>query len=305
MRSRLCGLIGGGTVVLVISAFLAGSTGTARSASVQDSGGAVASAEQLLPLDWEITDQLRSPESAAYDAKRNVLYVSNFRNDGHEFLSKIGTNGQVLELEWVAGLDRPTGVRIHNDRIYAVERPGVAEIDIDAGQIIRRFPIPDAGFINDLAFDDAGVLYVTDSRKGGIYRISADGTTELWLQEGSVPGGNGILAVGSRLLVGVSGEASLKSVDLETKAMTTVAKLEEGAIMDGIVPDGSGGYLISDYNGRVYRLPSNGGPQLILDISASEGKTADIEYVPQLGLLFAPSLGESRLRAYRYRPRAD
>ena len=105
--------------------------------------------------------------------------------------------------------------------------------------------------------------------------------------------------------MGVSGEASLKSVDLETKAMTTVAKLEEGAIMDGIVPDGSGGYLISDYNGRVYRLPSNGGPQLILDISASEGKTADIEYVPQLGLLFAPSLAESRLRAYRYRPRAD
>ncbi len=263
------------------------------------------SQNKRLTLAWEISDQLRSPESAAYDPKRNVLYVSNFRNDGHEFLSRIGMDGKILELEWVAGLDRPTGVRIHNDRLYVVERPGVAEIDIDATKITRRFPIADAGFVNDLAFDDAGALYVTDSRKGSVYRIADDGTTEVWLAEGSLPGVNGILAVGPRLLVGVTGDASIKSVDLATKAMTTIVKLDEGSVMDGLVPDGYGGYLISDYSGRVFRVQLGGEPELILDISASGGKTADIEYVPDPGLLIAPSLGESRLRAFRYVPGAE
>lgn len=263
------------------------------------------SQNRRLTLAWEISDQLRSPESAAYDPKRNVLYVSNFRNDGHEFLSKIGMDGKILDLEWVAGLDRPTGVRIHKDRLYVVDRAGVAEIDIDAGKITRRFPIAEPGFVNDLAFDAAGALYVTDSRKGSVYRIADDGTTEVWLEEGALPGVNGILAAGSRLLVGVSGEASIKSVDLATKAMTTIATLNEGAVMDGIVPDGRGGFLISDYNGRVYRHHPGGEPELILDITAAGGKCADIEYVPDKGLLIAPSLDESRLRAYRYRPRGD
>ncbi len=263
------------------------------------------SQDTSVTLAWEIPEQLRSPESVAYDSKRNVLYVSNFRNDGHEFLSKIGMDGEILDLEWVVGLDRPTGVRIHNDKLYVVDRAGVAEIDIDAGKIVRRFPIAEPGFLNDLAFDDAGALYVTDSRKGSVYRIANDGTMEVWLSEGSLPGVNGILAVGSRLLVGVSGEASIKSVDLATKAMTTVVTLDEGAVMDGIVPDGHGGFLISDYNGRVYRLHPGAEPVLILDISATGGKTADIEYVPNQGLLITPSLGESRLRAYRYRLRSD
>ena len=214
-------------------------------------------------------------------------------------------DGKILDLEWVAGLDRPTGVRIHNDRLYVVERPGVAEIDIDARKIARRFPIADAGFVNDLAFDDAGALYVTDSRKGSVYRIAGDGTAEVWLAEGSLPGVNGILAVGPRLLVGVSGDASIKSVDLATKAMTTIVKLDEGSVMDGLVPDGYGGYLISDYSGRVFRVQLGGEPELILDISASGGKTADIEYVPDPGLLIAPALGESRLRAFRYVPGAE
>jgi sugar lactone lactonase YvrE len=295
-RFRLAGL-------LVVSFLLSGSllTGTSQQAQPVNPSGAI----PLATSAWEISDQLHSPESAAYDSKRNVLYVSNFRNDGHEFLSRVGMNGTVLELEWVSGLDRPTGVRIHNDKLYAVERSGVAEIDIDEGKIVRRFPIADAGFVNDLAFDDAGVLYVTDSRKGSVYRIANDGTTEVWLEEGSVPGVNGILAVGSRLLVGATGDASIKSVDLATKAMTTIVKLDEGSVMDGIVPDGRGGFLISDYNGRVYRVQPGGEPELILDISASGGKTADIEYVPDHGLLIAPSLGESRLRAYRYVPGAD
>ena len=304
MLTRLCGSSVGWWLVMVTFGLSAGFVESPASAAAQESEEIAVASQKILPLAWEISDQLHSPESAAYDSERNVLYVSNFRNDGHEFLSKIGMNGEVLELEWVTGLDRPTGVRIHNDRLYAVERSGVAEIDIDDGKIIRRLPIADVGFLNDLAFDDTGVLYVTDSRKGSVYRVSTDGTTELWMAEGSLPGVNGILATANRLLVGVSGEAAIKAIDLATRTVTTIATLEQGAIMDGIVPDGHGGYLISDYNGRVYRLQPGGEPELILDISVSGGKTADIEYVPDMGLLIVPSLGENRLCAYRCTLRA-
>ena len=250
---------------------------------------------------WALPNKLRMPESVAYDAKRNVLYVSNLRNDGKEFVSKLGINGEILALEWVAGLSAPTGVRIHNDRLYVVERPGVAEIDIDAGKIVRRIPIPGAGFINDLSLDGEGVIYVTDSSQNKIYKI-AGGQVETWLQGDSMAGANGILVEKDRLLVGTSGDASIKAIELTTKKMTTFVTLDSGSIMDGLVADGSGGYIISDFRGRVYRVQAGGGKTLLLDLTGPRRFCADLEYIPEKGLLVIPSLLDNRIMTYRYRP---
>jgi sugar lactone lactonase YvrE len=248
---------------------------------------------------WDLPRRLRTPESIAYDRKRGVFYVSNFRNDGKEFISKLGLDGTILALEWVTGLNRPTGVRVQGDKLYVVERSGVAEIDIDAGRIARRLPLAGADFPNDLTLDERGAIYVTDGPKRRIYRIE-DGNATIWLESDELAQSNGILADGTRLLVGVSSDATIKAIDLQTKRVTTLVKLGGRAIMDGLVSDGRGGYLISDYSGRIYRVSASGEKELLLDRTGPRQFCADFEYIPEKGLLLVPSLSDNRITAYRY-----
>lgn len=244
---------------------------------------------------WELTGRLSAPESVAYDAGRNVLYVSNF---GDEFISKIRLDGEIVALKWVAGLKAPCGLKFFAGKLYAVERTGVAEIDPEQGVIIDRHPIPDAAFLNDLAIADDGTIYVTDSFKNCVFRLSG-GKSEVWIEGKAVEDPNGILVEKERLLVGVTADGTIKSVDLKTKQVSTFLTLGPGANMDGLVGDGKGGYLFSDYYGRVYRADAEGRKTLLLDRRGPHQYTADFEYIPEKGLLVVPSLYDHRLTAYR------
>lgn len=248
---------------------------------------------------WEIAHKLRTPESAAYDAKRNVLYVSNFQNDGNESLAKVGLDGKILALDWVTGLQRPTGVRIHNDKVYVVERTGVAEIDIETARILRRFPIADPGLLNDLTIHESGAIYVSDSFRARILKIE-NGKVETWLEGPAIERPNGMLVEKGRLLVGCGASASIVVVDLATKQTSTLVKLEGSPIMDGLVSDGRGGYLFSDFTGRVYHATAAGEKTLLLETIGPQRRAADFEYIPEKGLLIIPGLADNRLTAYRY-----
>ncbi len=68
--------------------------------------------------------------------------------------------------------------------------------------------------------------------------------------------------------------------------------------MDGLTGDGEGGYLFSDYYGRIYRADAAGRRTLLLDSRGPHGYCADFEYVPELGLLVVPALFGERLTAF-------
>jgi len=244
---------------------------------------------------WDLPGRLSAPESVAYDSGRKALYVSNF---GGDCLSKIGLDGTVVALKWVAGLKAPTGLKFFAGKLYAVERSGVAVIDPEQGMIIGRLSIMDAAFLNDLAIADDGVIYVTDSAKHCVFRISS-GKSEVWIEGQAVQKPNGILVEKERLLVGVTEDGTIKSIDLKTKQVRTFLTLGPGANMDGLVTDGRDGYLFSDYYGRVYRADAAGRKTLLLDRRGPHHYTADFEYIPEEGLLIVPSLYDNRLTAYR------
>ena len=67
---------------------------------------------------WETPANLKNPESVAYAPKQNVLFVSNVngkpnRKDQNGFISKISpSNGSIIELNWVTGLNAPKGIAI-------------------------------------------------------------------------------------------------------------------------------------------------------------------------------------------------
>jgi sugar lactone lactonase YvrE len=250
---------------------------------------------------WELSDKLNTPESVAYDAKRDVLLVSNF---GDGTLSRIGLDGTILARKWAEGLAKPTGLVIHGDKLLVVERAGVAEIDLETGRILNRIPIAAAGFLNDLSIDEQGIVYVTDTNKNRIYRL-VDGRAEIWLEGDAIKNPNGICVSKDRLLVGVTADGALKSVDLKNRQVATFITLEPGANMDGLLSDGKGGYLFSDFYGRIYRGDAEGRKTLLLDRRGPKQFCADFGYVPEKHLIVVPSLYDNRLTAYSYRPEVD
>lgn len=247
---------------------------------------------------WELSRKLKYPESVIYDGKRNLLYVSNYFNNGNEFISKINMNGEIENLKWISGLRQPSGLCISNDRLYAVDRRNLYEINIDSSKIIKSYPIPNALFPNDIAADELGNLYITDSQRNSIIKFS-EGIFSDFMQSDRISNINGILYNDGKLIVGVSGDASIKQINLVDNNISTLTQIENGSVLDGIKYEGNGNYLFSDYNGRLFRLLKNGKTQELLNTKVPQRFCADFEFIKEKKLLIIPSLFDNRLRTYR------
>jgi hypothetical protein len=246
---------------------------------------------------------LLTPESVVHDPATSLLYVSNFDGYGRagpagsQYISRVALTGEVVDREWITGLAMPTGMAVSDGTLYVVERAGLVEVAIESGEVTARHPIPGASFPNDVSVDEDGRAYVSDSAASVIYRF-ADGGFEVWIGGGEVPNPNALLVHGDALLVGCTGDRRLKSVDLETKEVSTVAEFPSGNI-DGIRVDEDGAYLVSHWEGRVYRVDPAGAIERILDTTVKGEHCADFEYVVDERLLVAPTFRGDRLAAYR------
>jgi sugar lactone lactonase YvrE len=244
-----------------------------------------------------------------HDAARDVLYVSNFdvdyarRTEPSGFISRLAPDGEVLAPRWVNGLEAPCGLALHEDRLYVAERHHVAVIDVATGAVVTRHALPEARFPNDVAVDDAGRIYVSDSRPNpdgttvSVWRI-VEGEASVWLADPAVGRANGLCLNEGELLVGCSADGCLVAVDLETRAVRRVASLGAG-IVDGIRPDGRGGVLVSLWQGQVFQVGPDGQPVELLDLMGTARNAADFWYLPASGRLLVPTFLANTVAAYR------
>ena len=147
--------------------------------------------------------------------------------------------------------------------------------------------------------DTRGNVYLSDSRKSLIYRFS-QGSFEEWLKDEEIEDPNGLHIHGKRLLVGNNGDRSIKSVDLKSKKISTLARLGPG-IIDGIKTDRDDSIIVSHWQGRIYRITTSGDIIKLLDTSGPECFCADFEYVPSTGMLFIPTFIDNRIATYQIR----
>jgi len=252
---------------------------------------------------WTTGKDFLIPESAAYDAGTDAYYVSNYdgynpsRGAGLQSISKLTSEGRVAALQWVTGLNNPTGLAVRNNVLYAVERAGVAEIDIPSAKIVNRVAVPGAAFLNDIAVAEGGNLFVSDSRRNSIFKISG-GQVEEWLSGPSIGQPNGVHVLKGKLIVGTNGDGCLKAVDLETKQVSILVNLGQG-IIDGIASDREGNLLVSHNEGRLFRVSSNGSVETILDTTSVRMNMADFAYEPGRRIIVFPTFTESRVAAFR------
>lgn len=256
---------------------------------------------------WRTEDLFLTSESVLKDPIREILYVTSFDNQYGQrtgpsgFISTLSMEGEILDLKWVEGLHAPTGMDIRNDTLFVCEREHLLAIELASGEVANRWAIPDPVFPNDLVIDDEGAVYISDTRTGDwadsrIYRFR-DGKFDIFANEG-INRANGLWIHQGWLLVGSSGDGYLKRVELSTGRVEKIISLGWGVI-DGIRVDREGNYLVSHWEGQLYRISPQGKVLEILDAQPEGWNTADFEYLPQEGIVLMPTFLDNRVRAIR------
>jgi sugar lactone lactonase YvrE len=256
---------------------------------------------------WETDDVFKIPESVLYDRKRDDMYVTSYYRlrsaDAKKgFISRVSTNGEIEELEWITGLDGPCGMGIYKNHLYVAECTGnLVEIDIKQGEIKNRYPVDGSTFLNDVAVDGKGNVYFTDTsrdREGpDIYRFRK-GKVEVWKTGGDVHRANGLFFYDDRLIVGNSGDGFLKSIDIKDGRVEKIACLGAGVI-DGIRVLADGSFVVSHWEGQTFLVTPEGDVVEISDTMGDGLNAADFEYVADENLLVVPTFLANKVVAYR------
>lgn len=257
---------------------------------------------QSLNYQWSTDTLFLKPESAAYDHKRSIAYISNVNGeflarDGNGFVSRIKLNGEIEELKWVRGLDNPQGLGLYKNSLYVADIDKVVKIDVMKGEIEKVLKIDGAVFLNDVSIDKNGDVYVSDCRTNKIHRIVND-KIETWLTDPLLAIPNGLLVEEKSVYILNMQNGIVYAADKSTKKLTQFSAGIKDC--DGMVSDGKGGYFVSGaWQGTIYHLDSKGEKKLVLDLSKEKVITADIEYVAEEKLLIIPTL-DKRVLGYKW-----
>ena len=259
---------------------------------------------------WE-TGGFKNPESAFFDAVAGTVYVSNVNGegtakDGNGFISKVSPDGKVVAMEWVTGLDAPKGLAKVGAKLYVSDIDKLAEIDIASGKVVKRYDAKDAKFLNDVAADAEGNVYVSDMATNTIWRLSG-GMFEVFLKDDKLEGPNGLLVEGDTLLVGAWGAMTdgfatkvpghLKAVSLKDKSITSRGDGAPTGNLDGLEPFGDGTYLVTDWMaGKVLSMTADGKATELTNLDQG---TADLGYDSKTNTAFIPQMKSGVLYGYK------
>lgn len=256
---------------------------------------------QSLQLKWTSDTLLRVPESVYFDSRANVLYVSNIdgksnEKDGKGFISRVSPEGEILSLEWAGGLDAPKGMGVYKGNLYVADLTRVAVIDIASGKLTSSVEIVGAEFLNDIAIDSKGNVYVSDSATGKIHKLSGD-KSEIYFESPEFKRINGLLSLGDGLYVADAGNGFNYKLGTDKK-LTKYGETAQGA--DGIVLVGKDQYIVSSWGGEVYFVDATGKSQKMLDTKEQKLNSADIDYDSKTKTVFVPTFFGNRVMAYTF-----
>ncbi len=250
---------------------------------------------------WK-TNGLASPECAVYDPRHQVFYISNINGgsagsdlDGDGFLSKVSREGKIEKLDWVTGLNDPKGMDIQGNFLYVNDKHFIVKIDVNTAKIVERHRPPGVVFLNDLVVTPSGTVFSNDADGHTIYQLK-DGQIDVFWRDLSSGRPNGLWNEDDRLLIATTISKQLLALDKRSGIATVLQ--EDIGHGDGIEAVGNGGYLVTDFQGRIHYFSPLENLHTLLDI---RGKchTADLEYVAEEQLLVVPSHKYNTLQAFK------
>lgn len=124
-----------------------------------------------------VAEGLSAPESALWDATRNVWYVSNINGpdvakDDNGYIIRLSADGAKLDsVPFINGADAditlnaPRGMALVGDTLWVADIDAVRAFDVNTGNAVTSLELAaqNATFLNDVAVGGDGTIYITDS----------------------------------------------------------------------------------------------------------------------------------------------
>ena len=237
-----------------------------------------------------------TPESVRHDSVADIYMVSNINGppaekDDNGFISRLSPDGQVEQLKWIDGaaegvtLHAPKGMGIRGDTLYVADidcvRRFVRTTGAPAGEICN---FQGATFLNDIAVDQNGTLYVTDtglnpdfspSGSDAVWRFTPAGQTERIAQGERLGQPNGIAFKDQNAFIVTFGTGEIFQLGA-TGERLVVLPGDGNRQFDGIEFTPEGSYVYSSWgDSAVYQVDAVGATAVVLE---SVENPADIGY---------------------------
>ena len=258
---------------------------------------------------WQLAG-FQNPESVVYDDARDVLYVSNVNGDatnkdGNGTISKVSLDGKLLDAAWVDGLDAPKGLAISGDKLYVADIDTLVEIDIESANVKNRYVVDDAKFLNDVAADDKGNIYVSDMVMNRIHRLQGV-QFDIWVEGEELENPNGLHFAEDDIMVGSWGKMTdgfatetpghLKRISLKDKHISSVGDGTPVGNLDGVEGTEDTGFYVTDWmSGGLLLISRKGEVSKLLDLNQG---SADHEFIESKNMIFIPMMNDNVLNAY-------
>lgn len=256
-----------------------------------------------------ITSGLENPESVVWlpDGRLLISTIGQFNRDGDGAVMVWTPDGAQPLAE---GLDDPKGLAVVDNALFVADKSRVWKIALTGRQAGSKDVFAAAAafpsrplFLNDLAADRAGNLYVSDSgnrqgQHGAIYRIAPDGRVTLVADSQKTPAlkaPNGLWVDDeNHLLVLDIFSGELSRLSLLDGALTKIADGFPGG--DGVVRDIDGNIYLSQWTtGAVWVLP--GGRAPAVKLASHFTSAADLGLNYKHGQLLVPDMKAGTLTA--------
>ena len=266
-----------------------------------------------LEVAWETEAKFELPESVIFDSKNEVLYVSSianhpFKKDGSGYISKVGLDGEILELKWLESLNAPKGLTIVNDKLYIADVDELVEVEIST-KTVTKYKGAGAVCFNDVTHDKYGNVYVADTYTDSIYRLNQFNQLPLWFYSPNLsPNGLHMDDEDGNLIVGSWGSlmegwgtpeksGNLVQINIHSKKMKNLGKRKPIGNLDGVESDGSDGYYVTDWStGRLYQIWKNGKFDVLKTLAKG---AADLEVLIEKKLIIVPVMTEGKIVALK------
>ena len=218
------------------------STGTPAAGTAGTGAGAAAARP------WFVRDGFVAPEAVRYDPDQDVYFVGNWgtgsasATDNNGYISRMRPDGQIETMRFIAGgsngvvLHAPRGMYIVGDTLWVADADAVRGFHRKTGAKLANvdFSVLDRGFLNDVAADATGTVYVTDTGRNKLYKVTGGPT--LVVSDSILGAPNGITWDGANnrfIIVPFGGHKGIRAWAPGATTLTDIA-MSTGARYDGV-----------------------------------------------------------------------
>jgi sugar lactone lactonase YvrE len=278
--------------ILILSGCGKGKEATPPEQAVTPQAQTTAPAEPATPSAQGLPDTISFkkdalyPEGLEYDTDNNRFLVTSLHEGTVGTVTPDGNYNVLFQDEHMVsaigiridkGHDRvlvcnsDPGVSLHTKPETKGKLAGLAVFQLSTGNLIKYIDLASLSeggghFCNDIAVDNNGVAYVTDSFSPIIYKVDADNNASIFLQDDKFKGQgfnlNGIVVKDDYLLVNKDNDGTLFKIPLNDPKKFTQVNLEAPLVgADGLLwaADGSLILIANGKTNKVVKLTSEDG----------------------------------------------